>query len=136
MAKRDRYNTINKEKIVEIVKNTDYDFIVKDIKNILDKNNENIAVSTIYRILNELLNDKIVLKVLTKSKETHYRYIKRCGSSNCLLLKCTKCGEIFHVSCEIISKLNEHIEKQHKFFMDINNNIITGICENCRKEEI
>lgn len=135
MSRPNKYNTVNKDKILEIVKSIDYDFCAKDIENKLKESNEFLAISTIYRIVDELLDEELIIKILDNENTKKYRYVTPCDEHEHLLLKCCKCSRVIHVSCDNIKKFNSHIFKEHKFSMNLNKVFLPGICEKCEREE-
>ena len=129
---RDSYNTKSKEIINEAIKDYPNGFIIKDLKEDLDKKELNIGLTTIYRALDRLVSDGIVTKFYDENNVTHYKYVKDCPSETHFYLKCQKCEKIYHVDCGCIDDLSIHILKQHKFKIDTKNIILEGLCNNCR----
>lgn len=130
-----RYNTKNKDDILSLVKSFKNDFTAKDVADFLDKNNNHMGLSTIYRVLDNLVNDKIIAQNLSNSKTVYYRYIMPCMSHNHILLKCEVCNEVLHVDCDIVDNLNEHLLDNHKFYLDINQALLPGVCKKCFRKE-
>lgn len=135
MIRPSKYSTANKDILLEIIKNVEYDFTAKDICNLLKNYEQNIALSTVYRIIDELFEDNVILKTLDNSNIAHYRYIVPCNDHDHLLLKCSKCSSVYHISCDIVNDLNSHLLKEHNFLIKANNVFLPGICKNCMKEE-
>lgn len=48
-------------------------------------------------------------------------------------LKCVKCGRLFHVSCDFLSQIEEHVYKHHIFLLTIPRTVLYGVCEDCQK---
>lgn len=135
MKRQEKYNTQKKDNVLIIIKQLNADFTVKTLSKQLNLNNYNYAISTIYRIVDELLCDGVVIKNLDNSNEATYRYVMPCNNHKHLLLKCNNCLEVFHISCDIVNDLNDHIYKKHKFLMDTSKIFLPGLCENCIKKE-
>lgn len=129
-----KYNTDNKRIVYDIVSNIGKDFNAKDIYNIVISKKANVGVSTIYRILDELLNEHFLVKLVSEDNTIFYRYIEKCDNHKHLLLKCNVCSEITHVDCEIVENFSNHLASKHNFDVEVNQSFIPGICKNCKKE--
>ncbi len=124
-----RRNTKQKEFVVNFLKNS-YDHpTVTQIYEYVKKNGVNIGETSIYRILNDLISDRIVCKIITKDSLTHYDFIRE----NHFHLICNVCNKI------IDKPLNTIFDKKFKDLtkgfcitkQDIN---LYGICEECNKK--
>ena len=130
MKRNDTYNTKQKELILNIIKKQNKEFCIKDIYNII-KNK--VGLTTVYRLIDKLVEDGIITKTIGKDNKTKYQYLEKCEENNHFYLKCKKCKNLEHVDCDCIKDLSNHILKTHKFTADNENIIINGICENCQK---
>ena len=120
---REKYKTRQKEHILEIIKNKKKEFTVKDIYQELNKE---IGMTTIYRLIDNLVEDGIINK-----NEKYYQYLEHCDCDNHFYLKCNNCGTLIHVDCDCINDLFSHINKEHKFKPDKEKIIINGLCNKC-----
>ena len=127
------YNTKGKEAINTAIKHFSNGFTIKELKDYLDSNNSNIGLTTVYRIIDSLENDRVIKKYYDENNVAHYKYVNDCTSGNHFYLKCIKCNKIVHVDCECINDLKTHIYKQHKFLLDAKNIILEGLCSSCNK---
>ena len=125
---RERYNTESKNIILNCIKNINIDFTTKDI---YDKLNGSVGLTTIYRFLDELEKEELVKKYYNDKNVSHYQYINHCDKLNHFYLKCNSCGKLIHVDCDCITDVQKHILDNHRFNIDNKNIIITGICEVC-----
>ena len=123
------YNTKQKDKILDTIKKHKSEFTIKDIYKEL---NEEVGLTTIYRMIDRLVIDKVVNKYIGIDNITYYQYLEECDKDNHFFLKCDTCGNIEHVDCDCIEDLSTHIEKNHKFFLK-DNIIINGVCKKCMK---
>ncbi|MBP5445646.1 MAG: transcriptional repressor [Acholeplasmatales bacterium] len=128
-----QYNTKGKELINSAIKEFSNGFTIKELKDYLNKNNQTVGQTTIYRIIENLENKNIIKKYYDENNVAHYKYVKDCSSDNHFYLKCIKCSKIVHVDCNCINELSAHIHKQHKFLLDTKNIILEGLCSNCNK---
>ena len=123
------YNTRQKDLILEVVKNENKEFTIKDIYNEL---NDKIGLTTIYRFVQKLVDKGEINKYIGKDNITYYEYLEKCDKNNHFYLKCDKCGTLEHVDCDCIEDLTNHIYKKHKFIPNKEHIIINGLCNNCR----
>ena len=128
MKRNINYNTKQKEIIVDIIKKQKKQFT---IKNIYELGNESVGLTTIYRLVDKLVDEGILNKEISKDNITYYQYLEKCDEDNHFYLKCDKCGKVIHIDCDCISDLSNHILKQHKFRTNKEKIIINGKCNNC-----
>ena len=125
------YNTKQKDKILENIKKQDKEFTIKDIYNNLENK---IGLTTIYRLVDNLVNTGRLNKYIGKDSITYYEYLEECNNDNHFFLKCFKCGKLIHIDCDCIKELYNHIYLTHKFIPNKEKNIINGICNNCKNK--
>ncbi len=128
MVKSESYNTKQKELLLEVIKNYGKEFTIKDIYN---KLNGSVGLTTIYRFVDKLVLDKKISKYIDNENNTIYQYLDECDHDNHFYLKCEKCKNLFHIDCDCINELSNHIYKKHNFRTNNNNLIINGICNKC-----
>ena len=128
MSRMETYNTKQKDLILKIIKKQQKEFTIKDIYNELNKK---VGLTTIYRLVDKLIDENILNKYISRDNITHYQYLKECEEENHFYLKCDKCGELVHIDCDCIGDLSNHIIKKHKFKPNKDHIIITGYCEKC-----
>ena len=118
-------NTIQKQIVFENIKNR-YDHpTATDIYDDLKKQNLKIGLTTIYRILNDLVEEGKVNKIITTDKIYHFDY----NRINHIHFICTKCGHIYDIDKNDFIKLDvEFKNKNHK----IENLSIQGLCDKCK----
>lgn len=127
------YNTKGKEIINSAVKEFSNGFTIKELKDYLKENNQEVAQTTIYRIILQLENKNIIKKYYDENNVAHYKYVKDCASENHFYLKCIKCNTITHIDCDCINEFSMHVHKRHKFLLDTKNIILEGLCSNCNR---
>ena len=130
MKSRESYNTKQKDIIVETIKKHNDEFIVKDI---YEELNKKIGLTTIYRLIDKLVNTGVLNKTVKKDNTITYQYLEECHKENHFFLKCISCGTMKHIDCDCIEELSNHILKDHKFSLT-DKIIINGICNKCKKE--
>ena len=133
MKKRDNYNTKQKEIILDIIKKQKKEFTIKDI---YEEVKDVCGLTTIYRLVDKLTTNGILNKSIDNDNITRYSYLEECHHENHFYLKCNKCGNMFHIDCDCINELVNHIYDEHHFEMSKEHIIINGICSNCLKGKI
>ena len=129
MKQREFYRTKQKDIIINKIKEYNGEFTVKEIYEALNKE---IGLVTIYRLVDKLVKDNSLAKIIGKDNIVYYQYLEECESKNHFFLKCELCGVMEHIDCDCIGELSEHISKKHSFSLT-NHLIINGICKNCEK---
>ena len=127
---RNKYNTKQKDLILDIIKKMNKEFTINDI---YKKLNRSVGLTTIYRLVDSLIKDGLLHKDINNNNVTYYQYLEQCDEENHFYLKCDNCGKIIHIDCECINELSNHILKHHKFITNKEQIIINGICNNCIK---
>lgn len=124
------YKTKQKELIINVLKNKNKEFTIKEIYNELDGS---VGLTTVYRLVDSLVIDGIINKSISNDNITYYSYLSSCLEDNHFYLKCVECGELIHVDCDCINELASHIKRHHKFDLNKNNIVINGLCNKCKK---
>lgn len=128
MSRNDSYKTKQKDIIINVIKKQNHEFTIKDIyESIKDK----VGLTTIYRLIDKLVEEKKLNKTISSDNTTYYQYLEECSNENHFYLKCDKCGTLIHVDCDCIEELINHINKDHKFIPNKKNIIINGLCRKC-----
>ncbi len=108
---------------------------IDDICSILKESGTPVGKTTVYRQMQKLLNEGLVTKYSVDSESgACYQY----SGENCQMhfhLKCTKCGKLFHASCEFIESIEKHIFSHHGFSVDNTKTVFYGICGDCLRQE-
>lgn len=104
---------------------------IEDICGILKNNGTPVGTATVYRHVARLCEEGIVTKYSVDSESgACYQY----SGTSCKMhfhLKCTKCQELFHASCDFIQSVEEHISKHHGFIVDNSRTVFYGVCQSC-----
>lgn len=125
---RDKYDTKQKELILDIIKNEKKEFTIKDIFN---KLKGNVGLTTIYRLVEELEKENLLSKSINESNKAYYQYLEKCDEENHFYLKCNNCKKMIHIDCNCIEELSNHIKNEHCFKLNKEKIIINGLCSNC-----
>ena len=125
---KETYKTKQKNIILDIIKNQDNSFTIKDI---YEKAKDKVGLTTIYRLIDKLVEENKLNKTISSDNTTYYQYLSDCDEENHFYLKCERCGNITHIDCDCIKELTSHITKHHKFRPNKDHIIIDGICSKC-----
>lgn len=127
----EKYNTHQKNIILDVIKSQKKEFTIKDIYNQV---NGKVGLTTIYRMIDNLIDENIINKYISKDNITYYLFLNSCEEENHFYLKCDECGDLVHIDCDCITDLSNHISKKHKFRLNKNQIVINGICKKCGKK--
>lgn len=94
-----------------------------------------IDVSTIYRNLEKMVDEGIVLKFPDElgKKACYEASHEDCGHH--LHLKCTECGKVIHLDCEGMQEFVQHLKADHGFDLSYGNTVLYGLCDECGKKK-
>ena len=73
MARSESYNTKQKDLILNVIKNQKHEFTIKDI---YEELNEKVGLTTIYRLVDKLIDEKVLNKNISRDNTTYYQYLK------------------------------------------------------------
>ncbi len=131
------YRTKQRLHILEFLKaNTKKHITAEEIIEYFKNSDNPISKSTVYRYLDNLVEENIIRKYVTAERNDAacYQYIDDTDVCNTHYhLKCIYCGNLIHLNCEEIKNLQEHIYKEHKFMLDPCKTVLYGTCSECLK---
>lgn len=122
------YKTKQKDIILNIIKKKEQEFTIKEI---YEEIKDEVGLTTIYRLVDKLVEENILNKTIGIDNTTYYQYLEKCNNHNHFYLKCDKCGNLVHVDCDCIEELTSHIANKHKFKPNKEHIIINGLCNKC-----
>lgn len=125
-------NTEQKEILIKYLKENSNEHL--SIQKIHEDLKDEIGVTTIYRIMNSLIEKGIVTKIPLENKQgCCYRYNekdKHCSEHYHLI--CEKCNNLFHFESKEVAKVEEEAQKNKDFEIDTNRVVFYGICKECK----
>lgn len=133
-----KYNTRQRELILECLMNSGGRHITaEDILEYLKEKDTPVGKSTVYRYLEALTEQGVIRKyTIEDGIGACYQYVGNPGGcQEHYHLKCSRCGRVFHVSCEFMDGINSHILKAHDFRVDSGKTVFYGVCGACGKKE-
>lgn len=126
------YNTKQKDCIITAIqKMGDKHFTVDQIFLLLKEENLHIGISTVYRHLDKLCLEGELQQLATLSDKGACYQAKNC-TQNHFHLKCTKCGQLEHLSCEKLMGISSHVQREHDFKIDNSKTVFYGLCRDCQ----
>jgi Fur family ferric uptake transcriptional regulator len=131
---KNKYNTKQRERILMFLKqnqnsNITADEILKHFSSIGEK----IGKATVYRFLNDLVEQNVIKKYMVEGKNcSSYQYIEGENCEEHFHLKCEKCNKIIHLECDEFKEVQNHIAKEHNFDLDNIKTVFYGICNDCK----
>ena len=128
------YRTKCKDGIMEYLeKNKEQSFCAYDIHSYLQNQDMQVNITTIYRNLDKLTDQGILMKYKTSEDESfRYQYVKPHG--NCqehLHMQCRGCGKVLHLECSFMKELSGHLKAHHRFSLECTGSVLIGLCEKC-----
>lgn len=128
------YKTKQREAILNCLReNKDKHVTVEMIISYLKSGGNSVGQTTVYRTLDKLVADGILIKYATLNGiSTCYQYLEQSENNamHCHLV-CVKCGQLIHLDCSYVDELSIHIQKEHHFSLDNLKTVLYGCCENC-----
>ena len=90
--------------------------------------------SAVYRNLATLEKYGVIKRTAApRSKTVMYRYIGSETCKNHLHLKCTECGNIYHLNAPTTTSLVNNVIQAADFKVDSSITVLYGVCKNCRQ---
>ena len=120
--------TKQKEFIKEYLKNSYIHPTAFDVLKSAKENNINIGLTSIYRILNKMVEKQEAFSIITKDNIVHYDTNR--GDHYHFI--CTSCNKIIDIDYDI--EVFTQLEKRYKInFSSIQDVPIYGLCSDCEK---
>lgn len=129
-----KYKTKQRELIMDyLIHNQKKHVTAENILDYLKCNHTPVGKSTVYRYLEVLIEQNIIRKyTLEDGMSSCFQYISKAATcEEHYHFKCSKCGELFHVSCDLMKGISDHVYKEHHFTIDSSKTVFYGLCEKC-----
>lgn len=138
MARSSSYNTHTRQLILDyLTANRRRAVSAADIVAHLEAEGAPANPTTVYRYLDKLAGEQRVMKyVADKGERAVYQYTDaqhRCREH--LHLKCTCCGEIFHMDCHFMDEVRRHLQAEHGFTLQCEGSVLYGLCRRCAEKQ-
>lgn len=124
------YRTRQREGLIDFLRqNRDCQLSVEEIAQCTP----GISLSAVYRNINQLVAEGAVRRFQKEgSRKFLYQYVGEGECTDCLHLKCEKCGSILHLDSESAAVLENVLQKNSCFMLDRSKSILFGSCETCK----
>ena len=137
MDPKSKYKTRQKECLIAYLKTIPgKHFTAADICDYFRTRGEPIGQSTVYRQLEQLVDEGILNKYnLSSGDPACFEYMEEdshCGEETCFHCKCEKCGKLIHLHCDDLVDIQTHLLNEHHFTLDPYRTVFYGICDACR----
>ena len=137
---RNSYRTRQQELLISYLKETcGKHFTAEDVKNHFEEKQVSLGTATIYRQLEKLVGDGILLKYFVDEHSAAcFEYISEDGRAEeeqHFHLKCEKCGSLIHLECNELNEIKKHLFEDHGFELNPFRTVLYGTCANCREKE-
>jgi Fur family transcriptional regulator, ferric uptake regulator len=100
----------------------------QEVYQLLRRNSQSIGLTTVYRALQSLLDDKIVDTLRRDDGEAVYRM---CGENHHHHLVCKSCGTTIEIQANAIEKWAQQMASDHGFREVGHTAEIFGLCSKC-----
>ncbi len=127
------YKTKQKDIIYNILENNkDKQLSISQIKNICENSNINIGLTTIYRILNNLDSENLLIKTIKQNGEAEYQ-LRNSTCNEHIHIKCQKCGNLTHLDHKTTTSLIKDINKNYNMNLNLISSHLIGTCNKCKQ---
>ena len=124
----EKRNTKQREVIIDILSKKENMFhpTAQDLVRLVLESNPTIGQATVYRNINKLVEEGIILKIPTKN---NFRY--DINTHTHAHLNCKVCGNVVDLYDKDYHIIAKKIERKYKVKIDDTNLIFDGLCEEC-----
>ena len=136
---RSKYNTKQGELILTCLKKHREEHVTAEkVLEYLKAQGTSVGQTTIYRNLDKLVNEGIVIKYTgAEGQGACYQYIEHADScATHYHLICADCGRMIHLQCEYLDEMTAHLLEHHQFSMDKFKTVIYGLCRQCEAAKL
>ena len=133
MEKNKTYKTKQKDLILRVLNGMRTEHTTaEDLAALLRGRGEEVGLATIYRNLEKLVQEGLVLKyTLPGGLSACYQLLSGCGGERHSHLICTSCGAVSHLGCNEMDVLDSHLSHLHRFTLDRQKTVLYGLCLHC-----
>ena len=129
---KQEYSTKQRGVILELLKESSTHITAKDVLARLDEKGIKISTATVYRALDTFEKEGVIRKMsLGDGLGACYQYTSDASCHGHFHLKCIECGELIHLSCDFLDKMEKHIYDEHAFTISSGRTVIYGKCAKC-----
>lgn len=128
---KDGYNTRQGAVILNFLEENIAPFTAEALADALQP--QKVGKATVYRHLERLTDAGLVRRFSpAEGASACYQYVgDHADCSQHYHMVCSRCGRLFHLDCEQLRELSDHIREHHGFILDCERTILYGICADC-----
>ena len=110
-------------------------FTAEEVREHFESKSIQIGIATIYRQLEKLVADGTLQKYFI---DEHSAACFEYSGEDCSAetphfhLKCEECGNLFHLECDDLEGLTNHLKSEHGFSLNPYRTVLYGTCLSCR----
>lgn len=123
-------NTKQKEIILDILEHNRIHPTIYEIYELAKQKYPSIGQATIYRNVNRLVDENIIVKLPSDSNDGYHYDINTTSHDHLL---CKKCGKIIDIFDNDYTEIFKDIEQKNKVAISRATILLEGICANCNK---
>ena len=121
----------NLDSVILILKQAQFPMTTEDIFLKLKNDNNKLALSTVYRIINKLIEAKLVKESVNDGNSARYEYSENRHNH---YLVCTKCKKLIPLDSCPVSEFEQKISKDTGFYITGHKYEIYGECQECHNK--
>ena len=124
-------NTVQKQIILDVIKNSQTHPTVEDVYLEIQKAHPNISKATVYRNLHQLSESGEIQQILMP--DYLERYDRNAGRH--YHFQCRICENIYDINIDYLDTADKAVRQKYDFQIDSHDMIFKGICYKCRKAD-
>lgn len=130
---KQRYNTKQETILIDFFeKNSNKHFNADEVCSAVVS--EGISRATVYRRLERLVEDGILLKFnLGNGLGACYQFCNSNHHGSIFHFVCTNCKSVKHLDCSVVDDVLVHLTEHHNLQIDNERTVFYGLCEECLK---
>jgi len=127
-----KYETEQRKQILKVLcQHVDHQFYIEELEEALKKKGP-ISRSAIYRNIRQMVEEGVVKKFASKtSRKSLYQYFDNGTCAHHIHLKCSVCGQIFHLDYEASTRITQDVLQANQFQLEAGSCVLYGACQRC-----
>lgn len=130
------YKTRQRSAVVAVLEGADgAHMTAKQVHEELVRKGSSIGAATVYRQLERMVDEGLARRYnLGPGEAACYEYTAGdpCAREHCFHCVCTVCGKLYHVECDYLGDIADHLAQKHGFAVDPQRTVFYGVCKECQ----